>query len=292
MVKNQNLNMSERDPFMEALVYVANHLKTTAKTQIPGFIEMWNERFSEFSIKPVLFVPFEMDKELFQKDINYRISVLEKINEAQKITFQLISDSMVLIFNEYFGSEQLVKDFPDPQDQVNVCFKIAEMYLGSLAEAVYISQQQIPMGYVFFSHQYYNLKKGITLEAIKNNISKSRLKLSDEQIFEILGGLQQMGVLEIIEEQGVQKYKLQRDISLTPAGESVFNEKFKLFIEKAMGLYRTMFDIRTLDTKIPETYPMRAYIAETVKHAATQGYTNAVQVVYYLIQYYTKVKGQ
>ena len=37
----------ERDAFMEALIYVANHLKTTAKIQIPGFIEMWNERFSD-----------------------------------------------------------------------------------------------------------------------------------------------------------------------------------------------------------------------------------------------------
>ena len=282
--------MSERDPFMEALVYVINHLKTTAKTQIPGFIEMWNERFSEFTIKPIAFTPFEMDKEQFQKDIDYRIAVLEKINEAQKITFQLISDSMILIFNEYFGSEQLVREFPDPQDQVNVCFKIAELYLGSLGEAVYINQKRIPMGYVLFSHQYYNFKRGISLDSIKNNVGKSKLQLTDDQIFEIVNGLEQMGLLTRYSDQNTEKYKLEKDIGLRPQGEAVFNEKFKLFIEKAMGLYRTMFDIRTLDTKIPESYPLRSYLAETVKHAATQGYTNAVQVIYYIIQYYLKTK--
>jgi len=278
----------ERDAFMEALIYVANHLKTTAKIQIPGFIEMWNERFSEFTIKPTPFVPFEMDKDQFRTDSEYRISVLEQINEAQKITFQLIADSMVLIFNEYFGSPQLALDFPNPDDQVNVCFKIAEMYLGSLGEAIYLNQQKVPIGYILFSHQYYNFKKGVSKEGIIQNISKSSLKISEAQIDETLGGLIQMGLLSEKQTEAGNIYILEKDIQLTPEGEKMFNEKFKIFIEKAMGLYRTMYDVRTLDTKIPESYPMRAYISETVKRAATQGFTTAVQVIHFIIQYYIK----
>ena len=101
--------------------------------------------------------------------------------------------------------------------------------------------------------------------------------------------MEQIGLLTRYIDENTEKYKLEKDITLTPEAETVFNEKFKLFIEKAMGLYRTMFDIRTLDTKIPENYPLRSYLAETVKHAATQGYTNAVQVIYYIIQYYIKI---
>lgn len=282
--------MSESDNFIRSLTYVMRNLRTCAVTQIPGLVDMWHERFGPTKVQPEDFTKFDMHKEKFQQDLEYRKEILAKVNAAQHSAYRIIRDSMIMLFQEYLRSPLFKDDFPSAADQKLVPFELAKLFLGTLREVVRLNRKAISIGYIIFAHQYYGFKQGISLNKLKEKLRFAKIEVTDTQITKTLDGLTKMGFIikESDEDGGV--YKLLQEPTLSPEGQRIFDKKLKTFVEKAVGIYRTIYDVRTLDTPIPESYPMRDYLAKTVQHAATQGYTSASQVVKFILEYYKKTE--
>ena len=91
---------------------------------------------------------------------------------------------------------------------------------------------------------------------------------------------------EIKPDSGENIYKFVKDFSLSENGQKIFNKKIKPLLEWTIALWRSLFNIRSLDTPIPIDYPHREFLEETVKRAATQGFLSAYNVMENIADYY------
>ncbi len=63
-------------------------------------------------------------------------------------------------------------------------------------------------------------------------------------------------------------------------------KKVRPLLDWAIEMWRSLFNIRSLNIVVPEVYPMQEFLIETLKRASTQGFANAVNVIENIANYY------
>ncbi len=84
-------------------------------------------------------------------------------------------------------------------------------------------------------------------------------------------------------------FRFIKEFTLTPDAQKLYDHKLKQVIEWMVGLWRTLYNVRSLDTPIPEEYPEKQFLEQVVSRAATQGFSNAYNIMENLADYFNHV---
>ena len=276
------------DNFLKTLLEIIREKSSIIKSQIPRLQKLWfqfwgNDQFELKTIRSVVFI-----EEKFITDLNYRIEVVRNLQYAMNDGFFVIKSIIEPIFNIYFNSEFISKDFAI-DDIVAVKLIISEILVGSLLQFIVLDKKSIPIHYIIVAKNKALMKlKALSIDRIVIDMEKNGFEVSHDFVKSIMNDMIELGYVssEIEPDSGEIVYKFVKDFSLSETGQKIFNKKIKPLLEWTIALWRSLFNIRSLDTPIPIDYPHREFLEETVKRAATQGFLSAYNVMENIADYY------
>lgn len=235
-----------------------------------------------------------LDKVRFMQDLPYRIECIRNLQYAMNDGYFVIKALVDALFNVYINENLISEDFND-LDAIPVSFLISEQFVGSLLQFIVVDKTPIPMGFIIIAKNKMIMKlKGRSASQIKEDLEKNGFSASNDEINNVLHQLLELGYINAIPSSDPSDpvYKFIKEFTLTTEGQALFQKKVKPLIEWAVELWRSLYNIRSIDTIIPETYPFREFLMETVKRAATQGFATAVNVIENIGNYYQECINQ
>ncbi len=275
------------DIFLKKLYEVIYKLSSISKTQFPRFKKLWNNYFAQDVIKPHVprLIPF--DKQKFLKDDDNKAKTLRITEKAAVDIFYSIRSIVEVLYNEYFpNSELFIKDFSD-EDQIILPYICAKDIYGNLLEFLKLEHAITPLKYLIIGKNYLLLKlKGMSTTGIINSLKKSDIKIKYPELTKILREIEKDGIIEI-KTKGRGKFStLNKDLKLTKEGEKKYKSLIKPLLEWSTQIWRSFFNIRELNIKIPPEYKWCSYLEKVLPRSATQGFSTAHYVIKNLAKYY------
>jgi hypothetical protein len=95
--------------FLEKLLTVVRKLISIGNTQGSRFKNKWEEYLKPLNAKPHYVRNIKLDKELFLKDIDYRIKILQDVENAFVDGFYVIKSLLEILYTVYFDNSELFK---------------------------------------------------------------------------------------------------------------------------------------------------------------------------------------
>jgi len=288
---NKNLNPNENptiDNFLRTLLEVVKEKSSNIKAQIPRLHKLWMKFWGNNQIELKTIRPVVVDDERFLSDLKYRIEVVRNLQHAMNDGFFVVKSIIDSIFNNYIDSDLISEDFTN-DDLVAAKLIISDILVGSLLQFIVIDKSTIPIPYIIIAKNKAMMKiKALSINRIVDDLKKNGFEVSNEYVSSVLNNMIEFGYVssENIIDSGEIVYKFVKDFTLTEAGQRKFDKKIKPLLEWTIALWRSLFNIRSLDTPIPHDYPHRAFLEETVKRAATQGFLSAHNVMENIVNYY------
>ena len=276
------------DNFLRTLIEVIGEQSATIKTQQPRLHRLIQESWSNLAIELPQIRPVEMDKTRFLADLPYRLEVVRSLQHAMNDGYFVIKAIVDALFNNYIQSGQVGQDFSE-EDQIPVSFLISEILVGSLLQFVVMDKSPIPIGFIIIAKNKSMMKlKSLTISRITEDLARNSFNTSAEEVGQVLEEMCELGYIEkeLDSKTGETAFKFVREFKLSPEGEKHFQKHVKPLLEWAVELWRSIYNIRSMDTPIPENYPHREFLQETVKRAATQGFASAYNVMENIGNYY------
>ncbi len=287
----RNLNQNENPPidnFLRNLLEVVKEKYSYIKVQMPRLHKLWIQFGGNTQIELKTIKPVVVDDIRFLSDLKYRIEVVRNLQNAMNDGFFVVKSIIESIFNNYIDSDLISEDFTNT-DLVAVKLMISDMLVGSLLQFIVIDKSSIPIPYIIIAKNKALMKiKALSIERIVDDLKKNGFEVSNEYVSSVLNDMIELGYVtdEKIIDSGEIVYKFVKDFSLTEVGQRKFDKKIKPLLEWTIALWRSLFNIRSLDTPIPKNYPNLGFLEETVKRAATQGYLSAYNVMENIANYY------
>jgi hypothetical protein len=112
------------------------------------------------------------------------------------------------------------------------------------------------------------------LEEISTMLSKDGVELTPYAINETMLRFADLGLITV-DTDDPALYLHVKKLELSADQERAVQSGFFPIVEWAIETWRTMFNIRELNTPIPDSYPRKDALSRIVSYAATQGYTYA-----------------
>ncbi len=289
---NKNLNQIENPPvdnFLRTLLQVVKEKSSNIKAQIPRLHKLWvqfwgdNTQIELKTIRPVV-----VNDNRFISDLKYRITVVRNLEYAMNDGFFVVKLIVESVFNSYINSELMSEDFIN-DDLVAAKLMISDILVGSLLQFIVLEKSSIPIPYIVIAKNKALMKiKALSIDRIVNDLKKNGFEVSNEYVSSVLNDMIEIGYVsgEKDIDTGQIVYKFVKDFSLSEAGQIKFDKKIKPLLEWTISIWRSLFNIRSLDTPIPNDYPHRNFLEETVKRAATQGFLSAHNVMGNIAKYY------
>jgi hypothetical protein len=277
-----------KDLFLKTLWDILNEQSVTIKTQLPRFQHLWSQYWNLPGVEFPEVRRVVLDRDRFLTDLPYRLECVRTLENAMTDAYFVIKAIITMLFRDYIDSGKIMEDF-DPEDVRSVSFLIADQLVGSLLQFVSMEPMLIPIGFIVVAKNKAMMKlKGRTLSQIIDDLANNHLPANPEEIQGILQQMVEWGYLKIEydAEKQVERYLFIKDYTLSPSGTQKYTQKIKSIVEWAVELWRSLYNIRSIDTVIPEDYPFRDFLVETVKRAATQGYLTAHNVIENIGNYY------
>ncbi len=284
---NQNEN-PPIDNFLRTLHEVVKNKSSVIRVQIPRLHKLWLQFWGETQVELKTIKPIVVDDEQFISDLKYRTEVVRNLQHAMNDGFFVVKSIIEPIFNIYIDSDLISEDFTN-DDLVSAKLIISDLIVGSLLQFIVLDKSSIPIPYIIIAKNKALMKvKALSISRIVDDLKKNGFEVSSEYVSSILNDMIELGYVssEEIIDSGEIEYKFVKDFSLSTEGQKKFDQKIKPLLEWAIALWRSLFNIRSLDTPIPNNYPHREFLEETVKRAATQGFLSAQNVMENIANYY------
>jgi len=177
-------------------------------------------------------------------------------------------------------------------DLVAAKLMISDILVGSLLQFIVLEKSSIPIPYIIIAKNKALMKiKALSIDRIVKDLKKNGFEVSNEYVSSVLNDMIELGYVsgENDLDTGQIVYKFVKDFSLSEASQIKFDKKIKPLLEWTISIWRSLFNIRSLDTPIPNDYPHRNFLEETVKRAATQGFLSAHNVLGNITKYYENI---
>ncbi len=285
---NQNEN-PPIDKFLRTLLEVVKEKSSIIKVQIPRLHKLWIQFWGKTQVELKTIRPVVVDDERFISDLKYRIEVVRKLQYAMNDGFFAVKSIIEPIFNKYIDSDLISEDFTN-NDLVVAKLVISDLIVGALLQFVVLDKSSIPIPYIIIAKNKALMKvKALSANRIVEDLKKNGFEVSNEYVSSVLNDMIELGYVssEKIIDSGEIVFKIIKDFSLSVEGQRKFDKKIKPLLEWAIALWRSLFNIRSLDTPISKKdYPHHEFLEETVKRAATQGFLSAHNVIENIANYY------
>ncbi len=267
----------QTDNFMRILLEVCQKTCHNGMIQHSRMVELWKRHMTVYQVEyhPIRQCNFE--KEDFVTSISTRIDVLEQCENILVDTYWAIKMVAIALFQsippllpehaQVFSSDVDIELFK---------LRICEKFVNSLM-AFFATERDVLTPDLFVYGKIsttLRVKKTMTLGEIATMISKDGVDLTPYVIHGVMERFQALGLIEI---DGSDKtvYKHVKRLELPPEQEKIVQSQFIPVVEWAVETWRTVFNIRELNTPVPATYPHKEALVNIVSYAATQGFTTA-----------------
>jgi hypothetical protein len=284
----------ENDNFMRILLDVCQKTCHNGIIQHSRMVELWKRHMIPFQVEYHPIRQFRFEKEEFVTSTSTRIDVLEQCENIIVDTYWAIKMVAIAMFQSI--PPQLPAFEPTFSSEADIeLFKlrISEKFVNSLM-AFFAAEQDILTPDLFIYGKIsttLRVKKTMTLREIATMISKDGVDLTPYVIHGVMERFQELGLVEI---DGSDKsiYKHAKRLELSPEQEKVVQSQFFPLVEWAVETWRTVFNVRELNTPIPDSYPHNEALANIVSYAATQGFTTAHFCIVEIKKYLQVVQSQ
>lgn len=288
---------SSPDLFLDTLWDIIESESALIKTQIPRLKRLWESHFINLGIKLPPIKEFIPNKNDFYYNNSNKAIILEQLEECMIEGYKIIKFIIDIIFNKYFKDSELFINTFNETDQLMVRYKTADKLVGSLLQFINEEKGLIDLEYIIISKYKSILKiKEISDINIMEKIVKDGYKCTLEQIHEIFNKLVSINLITKREQVNsnlnvtvLYKWNSNSDFTLTPQGDKIYKSYIMPIIEWAIEYWRSLYNIRTLNVKIPDNYKMKLEIENVLSRAATQGFSSAYFVIKNLKNYFLKI---
>ncbi len=282
----------DNDNFMRILLEVCQKTCHNGMIQHSRMVELWKRHMAAFSVEYHPIRPYKFDKEEFLTSTSSRIDVLEQCENIIVDTYWAIKMVAIALFQSIPPLlPGHVPEFTSETDLELFKLRISEKFVNSLM-AFFAAERDILTPDLFVYGKIsttLRVKKTMTLKEISNMISKDGVDLTPYVIHGVMERFQALGLIEIDgSDKGI--YKHNKRLELRPEQEKLVQSQFFPLVEWAVETWRTVFNIRELNTPIPESYPHREALVNIVSYAATQGFTTAHFCVVEIKKYFQVVQ--
>jgi hypothetical protein len=285
---------SSKDLFLPTLWDIISEQSTTIKTQMPRLKHLWQTFWAALTMNLPDIRIIQLDKKRFFSEIPYRLECIRTLEYAMTDGFYVIKAIIDALFHQYIDSDLIQDDFGE-QDAIPVSFLISENLVGSLLQFIVLDKTPIPIGFLLIAKNKSIMKlKGRTASQLLDDLHKNGFQSTLDEISNVLLEMQSLGYLagEMDIELNEIRYKFIKDFTVSAPNEKKYQSKIKPLLEWAVELWRSLYNIRAIDTIIPDTYPYPEFLRETVARAATQGYMSAQNVIENIGNYYKMILEQ
>ncbi|UYP45216.1 hypothetical protein NEF87_001501 [Candidatus Lokiarchaeum ossiferum] len=282
------------DKFLKVLLETVLEQFSTIKTQLFRLQSILNTNWPNFNPSLLKIKNMKVDPTDFLENLSYRIQVLQTLHQAMNDTLIVIKTLIDNFYEHYLFPEQMRVDFPE-SDFFSVVFLTNEILIGSLLQYFMLDLTNVPMGYIVVAKNKELMKiKPLSAERIRRNMNRSNFDVSIDEIHSILSILIAHNYVEQCggSDSPEMLYRFIKDFTLSGNSEVIFNKKIRNLIEWIIGIWRSLYNLRSLDMPIPENYACCEFLEETVSRAATQGYLNASNVIENIIGYYQMLENE
>ncbi|MFO8020009.1 MAG: hypothetical protein R6U96_15395 [Promethearchaeia archaeon] len=282
--------MTIEKKFVEKLYDVVYKLSGIAKTQSYRFQKLWDQYLKPINDKPYLVRQIPLEEEKFLNNIDYRIKTLKTVQNAMADGFHSIKSLLETLYNSYFDSELFKKDFSE-EDQVVLKYLVAKKVLGDLVQYNQMDRKSVPLKYNIMARNYLLIKlKGQSDKKILESLEKLRFEISLEEVRAAMEDIKSDGIISIQEKKGEKRYKLEKELKLTPEGKKKYNSTLSQLIDWPTQFWRSFYNIRELNLTPKKRTPLRSFLEKILQKTATQGFASAHYVFKNLVKYYKEIK--
>ncbi len=278
--------------FLEKLYEVVYKLSSIGKSQNYRFKTKWDAYLGALG-KPHLVRPINLEKDQFLKNIDYRISVLNTVEQALVDGFYTIKTLLQTLYGVYFiDSEPFIKDFSE-DDQNKLKYLAAKEILGNLIQYNRLDHETVPLKYNIIARNYVMMKlRDVNDKEILSNLKKLNIDaINLKDLHQIMSEIKDDGIITIVKKDNEILYKVKNELELSKQGKIKYLNTIEALVSWPTQFWRSMYNIRELNVTVTGcTY--ESFLQKVLSKSATQGFTPAHFVFKNLITYFEKIKDE
>ena len=285
-------DVSEQE-FVNRLCEVVYKLSNIVKTQSPRFKRKWDEYLGSLNKEPHIVRQIPLDKAKFQKDIDYRISVLKIVEQATLDGFHAVKTLLQTLYGQYLNSELFKKDFTE-EDQIVLKYFIAKEILGHLIQYNKLDHESVPLKYNIIARNYTLLKlKGQKDSEILDSLKKLNIKdVKKADVESVMKEIESDGIVTIEKKGKNYEYSLKKELELSKEGKLFYSQVLQPLIDFPTLFFRSFFNIRELNVTLDPNVNYHDFLQKILLKTATQGFSPTNYVFKNLIKYYEKIQAE
>jgi len=273
----KRVSETEPDTFLKILLEVCQKTVHNAMIQNARMLELWKRHLLPYHVNHHAISQYSFDKLEFVQSVPFRVEVLDACLKILNDSYLAIKMISIALFQDIPPQlPELVPDFSTDTDIELFKLKIAEKFINSLM-AFFAAEKDLVTPEMFIYGKIsttIRVKKSMRLEEISTMLAKDCVELTPFAINEAMQRFVELGLIDI-DADDPALYLHVKKLELSPEQEQDIASGFFPIVEWAIETWRTMFNIRELNTPIPDWYPRKEALSRIVSYAATQGFTNA-----------------
>ncbi len=286
-------NQGNHDNFVRILEEVCEKTMQGAMIQNARIHDLWKRHLARFVVtyRPIRYRKF--DKQAFLDSVQTRISVLGECEAVMVDTYWAIKQVATTLF-QYIPPE-LPAHFPafkEPRDIELYVLRVSEKLVNALM-AFFAREHEIvtPRTFIFGKiSTYIRVKKRVTVGEIAAMLEKDEVAFPEDEIMDAMHHFQSRGLV-VQDGDDSRCFVHVKKLELTPEQERIMQQEFVPVIEWAIETWRTIFNIRELNTPVPDGYANKELLEHVISYAATQGFTTAHFCFQEIKRYYESAVG-
>nr|MDO8113669.1 hypothetical protein [Candidatus Sigynarchaeota archaeon] len=265
------------DNFLRILLEVCQKTVTNAMIQNGRINDLWKRHMQPFNVDFHQIRQYTFNKNEFIDSIPIRIYVLDNCENIMVDTYWAIKTVAIALFQSV--PLQLPSQIPLFSADVDIekfKLKLSEKFVNSLM-AFFAIEKEILTPDLFIYGKIsttIRVKKAMRLDEIAAMITKDGVELTPYVIHGVMQRFKELGLVDI-DPNDPSLYKHAKKLELPAEQDRAIQAQFIPIVEWAIETWRTLFNVRELNTPIPDTYAKKEVLAHVVSYAATQGFTNA-----------------
>ena len=251
-------------------------------------LELWKRHLIDYNVSHHAIRQYTFDKTEFIQSVPLRVEVLEACEQILVDTYLAIKMIAIALFQAIPPQlPALAPVFASDTDIELFKLKIAEKFINSLMTFFAIEKDLVSPELFIYGKisTTIRVKKSMRLEEISTMLAKDDVVLTPYTINEAMQQFVDLGLITI-DEGDPALYLHVKKLELSPEQERAIQSGFFPIVEWAIETWRTLFNIRELNTPIPDSYPRKDALSRIVSYAATQGFTNARYCINELKKYF------
>lgn len=226
----------------------------------------------------------------FAEGGEHAVKVLEECEAAMVDTYWAIKMVATALFHTVPDKMMAVLPsvFKGADDVGRYELAVAGRLVNSLLEFFKLEKELISPGLYLYGKTatFLRVKKRMPVDTLVAMVSKDGIEMTREGVLEILERWEELGLLTL---DGAEAIHVAKAL-LSDEQQALVEKSLFPLVEWSINAWRTMFNVRELNTPIPNDYPDHEGLAHVVSHAATQGFTHA-HFVFQELKKYVMVHG-